>query len=36
VWMTTFREEYVLDASAEAAARVKTHRHIISKVGTPE
>jgi hypothetical protein len=34
--MTTFREEDVLAASAEATARVKSIRSLISKGGTPE
>jgi hypothetical protein len=36
LWMTTFREEDVLAASAEATARVKSIRSLISKGGTPE
>ena len=36
LWMTTFREEDVLAASDEAAARVKSNRRIISKGGTLE
>jgi predicted neuraminidase len=35
LWMTTFREEDVLAASAEATARVKSNRRLISKGGTP-
>jgi hypothetical protein len=35
VWMTTFREEDVLAASAEATARVKSNRRLVSKGGTP-
>jgi hypothetical protein len=34
--MTTFREEDVLTANAEATARVKSNRRLISKGGTPE
>lgn len=34
VWMTTFREEDVLAASEEAAARVKANRKLVSKGGT--
>jgi hypothetical protein len=34
--MTTFREEDVLAANAEASARVKSNRRLISKGGTPE
>jgi hypothetical protein len=36
LWMTTFREEEVLAASADATARVKSNRRLISKGGTPE
>jgi hypothetical protein len=36
VWMTTFREDDVLGASAEAASVVKARRHLVSKGGTPE
>jgi hypothetical protein len=36
LWMTTFREEDVLAANAEATARVKSNRRLISKGGTPE
>jgi hypothetical protein len=36
LWMTTFCEEDVLAANDEAAARVKSNRHLISKGGTPE
>lgn len=35
ILMTTFREEDVLAANAEAATRVKTHRKLVSKGGTP-
>ena len=34
--MTTFSEEDVLAASAEAIARVKSNRRLVSKGGTPE
>jgi len=34
--MTTFREEDAIAASAEATARVKSNRRLISKGGTPE
>jgi len=33
--MTTFREEDVLAANDEGAARVKTNRKLVSKGGTP-
>ena len=36
ILLTTFREEDVLAASAEATARVKSNRCIVSKGGTPE
>jgi hypothetical protein len=36
VWMTTFREDDVLGASAEAASVVQARRHLVSKGGTPE
>jgi hypothetical protein len=36
LWMTTFREEDAIAASAEATARVKSNRRLISKGGTPE
>lgn len=36
VWMTNFREEDVLAASAEATARVTSNRRLISKGGTPQ
>ena len=35
ILMTTFREEDVLAANDEAATRVKTHRKLVSKGGTP-
>jgi hypothetical protein len=36
ILMTTFREEDVIAASAEATARMKSNRHLISKGGKPE
>ncbi|MFM8903996.1 MAG: sialidase family protein, partial [Verrucomicrobiota bacterium] len=33
IWMTTFREEDVLAANDEAAARVKANRKLVSKGG---
>jgi hypothetical protein len=36
ILMTTFREEDVLAANDEAAARVKANRKLVSKGGTPE
>ena len=36
ILLTTFREEDVLTTSAEATARVKSNRCIVSKGGTPE
>jgi len=35
ILMTTFREEDVLAANDEAAARVKANRKLVSKGGTP-
>jgi hypothetical protein len=35
ILMTSFREEDVVSASAEAAARAKTNRKLVSKGGTP-
>jgi hypothetical protein len=34
--MTTFREDDVLNAPAEAASVVKARRHLVSMGGTPE
>jgi len=36
IMMTTFREEDVLSASAEAARKVAANRKLVSKGGTPE
>jgi len=36
VWLTTFREEDVLDGSAEASSRVRSHRRLVSRGGSPE
>jgi hypothetical protein len=36
LWMTTFHEEDVIAASAEATARVKSNRRLISRGGTAE
>lgn len=36
VCMTTFREEDVLAANAEAAAQVKANRRLVTKGGTPD
>jgi hypothetical protein len=36
VWLTTLREEDVLDGTAEASSRVRSHRRLVSRGGSPE
>lgn len=36
LWMTTFREEDIVNASPETTTRVKANRRLISRGGTPE
>jgi len=36
VWLTTFREEDVLDGSAEASSCVQSRRRLVSRGGSPE